>query len=92
MTDTYKNCLRMVLLFHSPSPWTHEKLQEWAQLQEPLLNVPGNGWMRDRIHDVSTKRLCDVIRWTLRGCTCGIGNDLQDVSRHAVGCPMRISQ
>jgi len=26
-----------------------------------------------------------------RTCLCGIGDDLQNASRHSVGCPMRIS-
>jgi hypothetical protein len=30
-------------------------------------------------------------RKPIERCTCGIGDDLQSVSRHAMGCPMRIS-
>ena len=60
-----RSCLEMVLLFHSPGPWDNDKLKQWARLQEPLLQIPGNGGMRDGMFEVTTRRLCDVVRATL---------------------------
>jgi len=57
--------VKLTLLFHSPGPWDDKKQQQWAQLQEPVLSLStmrGNPHRRDGIHDVTTKRLCDLGR------------------------------
>lgn len=50
--------LKLVLLFHSPNPWTADKGLEWRRLQTAA-------GVKDAHSEATSKALCDVVREVL---------------------------
>lgn len=50
--DELRRALRAVLMFHSPGPWTQERIEQWA-----MLGVPGG--------ECTTRAVCDMARAAL---------------------------
>jgi hypothetical protein len=63
--DAMHAFVKLTLLFHSASPWTFEKTQEWMKLQEPILKLQtrqAEALRSGEKLDATTKRLCDLGR------------------------------
>lgn len=63
-TAVSRAALEMVLLFHSASPWTHEKRVRWVDLMHQIEITTGAHLTSDST-EATTRVLCECVRRAL---------------------------
>lgn len=74
---------------HADAYLAGELHDHFYTLKHQLAAIAFNAMMEYVCADLASKE-AQLIETRKERCTCGIGDDLLSVSRHTVGCPMRI--